>query len=125
MRHHLGHLRTVQPTLRQHPTDNRILISLGDVPARHDDIVQEQPRVGAVLSRIGQLALRQGSLEPLRFDNGDQGIVRIVKGWEVDCAGHEVGEIRQRGEGRWGLVDDRLGAIFFEGGRNLDKTLVH
>lgn len=94
MRHHLRHLGTVQPTLGQHTADDGILISLGDVPARHDHIVEKQPRVGAVLSRVCELALRQGGLEPLRFDDGDQGVVRIVKGREVDCAGQEMGEIR-------------------------------
>lgn len=53
-------------------------------------------------------------MQPLRFDDGDQGIIGGVEGRKVDCGGDEMGESLKRGKsGRW-FVYDGLSAVFLK-----------
>lgn len=89
------HLETINTTLRQHPTNNSILVSLWNITAGDHDIVQEKARVGTILPRVGHFSLRQGRIQPLGLDDGDQSIVGGFEGREVDGLADEVGKFLQ------------------------------
>lgn len=110
----LSDFRTINTTLRKHTANNGILIALWDIPASDHDVVQEEPRIGAVLSRIGEFALRQRIMDPGWFDNGNESIAGCFVGRKVDGVGHKMGELGRRWELGRGFIDDSLAAILFE-----------
>lgn len=75
------HLGTINPALREHPTDNSVLVTIRDITTGDNHIVQKESRVGTVLAGIGDLPLRQRRMQPLGLNDGDEGLAgRIVDG---------------------------------------------
>lgn len=99
-------LGAINPALREHPPDNRILVSIRDIAAGDNHIVQKESRVGTVLAGIGDLPLRQRRMQPLGLNDGDEGLVGGIVDGEINSITDQMGEFFQWWEGRWRFVDD-------------------
>ena len=78
------HLGAINPALREHPTDNGVLVAIRDIAAGDNHIVQEESRVGTVLAGIGDLFLRQRRMQPLGLNDGDEGLVGGIIDGEIN-----------------------------------------
>lgn len=130
MRDLLCDARRVDPTHRKHTTDNGILIAVGDITAGHSDVAEEETRVRAELARVQELVSRDGRLQPLRADNGDQRVAGLLVLGEIDRGGDDVRELLDGREWRGGIVHNDLAAAAFDLGAQLalssitDRSLI-
>lgn len=85
MRRVIRDSRRIQSSHRENSANNRIFVALWQVRDANHYIVEKQSWIGVVLSRIGEFMFRYRILNPLRFDDGDQGVADGVVAWEIDC----------------------------------------
>lgn len=78
------HLGAVNPTLREHPTDNGVLVAIRNITTGDNYIVQKESRVGTVLAGIGDLPLGQRRMQPLGLNDGNEGLVGGIVDGEIN-----------------------------------------
>lgn len=113
------HPGTVKTALCENTANNCIFITFRNIAAGDRNIVEEEARIGTVLSRIGDFSLGERRMQPAKLDNGNQGITGRFICRKVDGVGQQVGEFGQWGKCSWMFVDNGFGAMFFERRREL------